>query len=90
MISHAIVPREFLSRNVLAGLFGVENQFGRIVLRHQKHNHDGGDNDEKGNVEPPRAVEVLDGLGLQEIVAYSEERALVHEISHILYTLNKQ
>ena len=90
MISDAIVPRELLSGNVFAGFLGLQNEFGRIVLRHQKHDHDGGDNDEKGNVEPPGAVEVLDGLGLQQIVAYSEERALVHEISHILYTLNKQ
>lgn len=84
MISHAVVPRQLLSRNIFPRLFGLQDEARGCVLRVQKRDHYCSNDDECAHVEPPRAVEVLDGFGLEEVVADTQERAFVHETLHIL------
>jgi len=82
MISDGVVPRQFLARNVLARLLRLNDFFGRRVLRHEKEDHDYGDDEEHGDVEPPGSVEVLNVLGLQKIVAHAQQGELVHKVLH--------
>ena len=56
MISHAVVPREFLSRNVFPRLFGLQDEARGRVLRVEKRHHDRGNDENDAHVEPPRAV----------------------------------
>ena len=82
MISHGVVPRQFLPRNVLARLFRLDDLFRGRVLCREKEDHDCCDNEEHCNVEPPGTVEVLNVFGLEEVVANAQERELVHECLH--------
>ena len=84
MISHAVVPRELLPRNVLPRLLGLQDEARGRVLRVEKGDHDGGNDEDDAHVKPPGAVEVLDGFGLEEIVSDTQQRAFVHETLHIL------
>lgn len=82
MISHRVVPREFLARNVFARLLRLNDLFCRRVLRREKEDHDCGDDEEHGDVEPPGSVEVLNVFRLEEVVANAQERELVHQVLH--------
>ena len=84
MISHAVVPRELLPRNVLPRLLCLQDEARGRVLRVQKRNHDHCNDEDDAHVEPPGAVEVLDGFGLEEVVADTQQSAFVHETLHIL------
>lgn len=82
MISHGVVPRQFLPRNVFARLFRLNHLFGGGVLRREKEDHDRRDNEQHGHVEPPGTVEVLNIFGLEQVITHAEERELVHECLH--------
>lgn len=65
MISHAVVPRQLLSRNVFPRLFGLQDEARGGVLCVQKRDHYCGNDENDPHVEPPGSVEVLDGFGLE-------------------------
>jgi len=82
MISHGVVPRQFLARNVLARFFRLNYVFRRCVLRHEKEDHDYRDDEEHCDVEPPRSVQVLNVFRLQKIVPDAQKSELVHQVLH--------
>jgi hypothetical protein len=69
MISHAVVPCELLSRNILSRLLRLQNKARGSVLRVQKRSHDRDYQKDNPDVEPPGAMQILDGFRLKQVVS---------------------
>ena len=82
MISHRVVPRQLLARDIFARLLRLDHLFRGRVLRREKEDHNCANGEQHRNVEPPGSVEVLNVFGLEEVVANAQERELVHQVLH--------